>query len=136
MKKRKKKLRERQLCGLLPISQPWSRYSALYHDTAGAPGHDTAEWVRAGAHGKLCDTTSHAYDTAGPRAMWLAARARDLAARLYREIGATRPGEAPRYGAGGTRDDTLCDNTTRSTRPATRRAKAATRQVGPATRPG
>ena len=38
-----------QLGGLLPISQSWSLYSTLYRDTAGAPGHDMAEQVCAGA---------------------------------------------------------------------------------------
>ena len=41
-----------QLGGLLPISQPWSRYRILYHDTAGAPGHDTTEQVHAGARNR------------------------------------------------------------------------------------
>ena len=69
---------------------------------------------------------------------------RDLTAGLYREIGTTRPGEAPRYGAEGARHGTLRDDTVRDTAhntwPATRRAStrvdAATRQGAPVTRPG
>ena len=51
-KKRKKKKKKKgfwQLGGLLPISQPCSRYNILYRDTGGAPSYDTAERVHAGA---------------------------------------------------------------------------------------
>ena len=51
-KKSEKKKSCRQLGGLLPISQSWSRYNILYRDTAGAPRHDTAEWVHAGARSR------------------------------------------------------------------------------------
>ena len=56
-----------------------------------------------------------------------------MAAGLYRKTCATRPGEAPRYCAEGARHGVLCDDTVRSTRPATRHASA---RVGAATRHG
>ena len=56
-KSEKKKKCRRQLGGLLPISQPRSRYSALYRDTGPGMARRGAQW-----HGH--DTIEHACDTA------------------------------------------------------------------------
>ena len=44
--------------------QPWSRYSILYCDIAGAPGHDTAERVRVRVRSRAAIRPRHGQDTA------------------------------------------------------------------------
>ena len=56
-----------QLGGLLPISQSWSRYSTLYRDTEGVPGHETAERVRARLAIRLAMRMIQCSDTADLR---------------------------------------------------------------------
>ena len=69
---KKKKTCRRQLVGLLPISQPWSRYNALYCDIGRwgvqQGGHDTAR--------RLCYTANMGHDMTGHARGRAAARAR------------------------------------------------------------